>query len=358
MKGNEGSQGQNERKWRPTRPKWKDMKVYNAKMKGKEGSKGQKLENGAGLGAAKFFVWEIGKTDNFWQLVGGGGGGAQKLTRKMPKCKEMKTHKAKMKGNEGSQGQNERKWRPTRPEWKEMKTHKAKIKEMKAQKAKNWKMEPVSTLLNFLYGRLGNGAFLATCGGGPQKLTRKKPKCKEMKAHKAKMKGNEGSQGQNERKWRPTRPKWKDMKAHKAKMKGKEGLKGQKLENGAGLGAAKFFVWEIGKTDHFWQLVGGGGPRSWPGKGQNKRKWKPTKPKWKEFPLNLDQARKGMHVQRANLNVPQEEMLLKLDDVRKGFHAQGANRNAPQEEVLLNMFGNSQKANRNVPQEELLLNKS
>ena len=100
--------------------------------------------------------------------------------------------KAKRKGNEDPKGQNERKWRPKRLKWK------------------------------------------------------------EMKAHKAKMKGNEGSQGQNERKWRPTRPKWKDMKAHKAKMKGKEGLKGQKLENGAGLGAAKFFVWEIGKTDHFW----------------------------------------------------------------------------------------------------------
>ena len=49
----------------------------------------------------------------------------------------------------------------------------------------------------------------------------------------------------------------------KAKMKGNEGPQGQKLENGAGLGAAKFFVWEIGKTNHFWQLGGGGGdPRS------------------------------------------------------------------------------------------------
>ena len=47
-----------------------------------------------------------------------------------------------------------------------------------------------------------------------------------------------------------------------AKMKGNEGPKGQKLENGAGPGAAKFFVWEIGKTGYFWQLVGGGDPRS------------------------------------------------------------------------------------------------
>ena len=43
-------------------------------------------------------------------------------------------------------------------------------------------------------------------------------------------------------------------------MKGNEGLKGQKLENGAGPGAAKFFVWAIGKTHHFWQLVRGEGP--------------------------------------------------------------------------------------------------
>ena len=46
-------------------------------------------------------------------------------------------------------------------------------------------------------------------------------------------------------------------------MKGNEGPKGQKLENGAGPGAAKFFVWQIGKTGYFWQLVAGGGdPRS------------------------------------------------------------------------------------------------
>ena len=51
-------------------------------MKGNEGLKGQKLENGAGLDAAKIFVWEIGKTDHFWQLVEGG---PQKLTRKKPK---------------------------------------------------------------------------------------------------------------------------------------------------------------------------------------------------------------------------------------------------------------------------------
>ena len=72
------------------------MKAHNVKMKGKEGPKGQKLENRAGLGAAKFFVWEIGKTDHFWQLVEG-------------KTPEADPEKAKMKGNEGPQGQNERK---------------------------------------------------------------------------------------------------------------------------------------------------------------------------------------------------------------------------------------------------------
>ena len=46
------------------------------------------------------------------------------------------------------------------------------------------------------------------------------------------------------------------MKADKAKMKGNQSTKGQKLENGAGPGAAEFFIWDIGKTDRFWQLVG------------------------------------------------------------------------------------------------------
>ena len=92
------------------------MKAQKAKMQGNEGPKGQKLENEAGPGAAKFFIWDIGKTGRFWQLVGG----AQKPTPKRPKCKEMKAqkaknckemkaHKAKMQGNEGPQGQNARK---------------------------------------------------------------------------------------------------------------------------------------------------------------------------------------------------------------------------------------------------------
>ena len=69
-------------------------------MKGNEGPKGQKLENEAGPGAAKFFIWGIGKTDRFWQLVGGG---PQASHRK------AKMQEAKMKGNEGPKGQNKRK---------------------------------------------------------------------------------------------------------------------------------------------------------------------------------------------------------------------------------------------------------
>ena len=60
-----------------------------------------------------------------------------------------------------------------------------------------------------------------------------------MKAQKAKMKGKEGVQSQNEENQRP---------------------QAQKLENRPGRGADKFFVWDLGKTDRFWQLVGGGGP--------------------------------------------------------------------------------------------------
>ena len=50
MKGNEGVQSQNEEKQRP---------------------QAQKLEKRLGHGADKFFVWDLGKTGRFWQLVGG-----------------------------------------------------------------------------------------------------------------------------------------------------------------------------------------------------------------------------------------------------------------------------------------------
>ena len=61
-------------------------------MKGNEGPKSQKLQNGAVPGADKFFVWDIGTTDRFWPMVVG-------APEARPKCKEMKAHKAKMQGN-------------------------------------------------------------------------------------------------------------------------------------------------------------------------------------------------------------------------------------------------------------------
>ena len=114
MKGNEGPKGQNERKWRPKRPKWKEK----AKMKGNEGPKGQKLQNAAGLGADKICLTFIRKRAVFVNLWGGPHVAPQtnqkvrKWTPERPKWKEMKAQKAKLKGNEGPKGQNERKWRP------------------------------------------------------------------------------------------------------------------------------------------------------------------------------------------------------------------------------------------------------
>ena len=81
------------------------MKAHTAKMHGNEGPEGQKLQNGAGYGTDKSIVRTLGKRAIFGNMRGGG----QKPTPKMPKCKEIKTHKAKMQGNEGPQGQNARK---------------------------------------------------------------------------------------------------------------------------------------------------------------------------------------------------------------------------------------------------------
>ena len=78
-----------------------------------------------------------------------------------------------------------------------------------------------------------------------------------MKAQKAKMKGNEAPQTKNEENQRP---------------------QGQKSENRLGYGADKFFVWDLGKTDRFWQLVGGG-PRG--------------RPPQEEMLLNMDHAHGG-----------------------------------------------------------------
>ena len=74
-------------------------------MQGNEGPEGYKLQNGAGHGPDKSIVRTLGKRVTFGNLWGG----AQKLTPKRPKYKEMKAHKAKMQGNEGPQGQNARK---------------------------------------------------------------------------------------------------------------------------------------------------------------------------------------------------------------------------------------------------------
>ena len=49
--------------------------------------KGEKFQNGDSPGAAKFFVWELGKTNNFWQLVGGGG--PHELASKKAKMTEL-----------------------------------------------------------------------------------------------------------------------------------------------------------------------------------------------------------------------------------------------------------------------------
>ena len=59
-----------------------------------------------------------------------------------------------------------------------------------------------------------------------------RPKCKEIKAHKAKMQGNkERAQKRTPTRLKceeikPTRQKCKEMKAHKAKIQGNEGPEG------------------------------------------------------------------------------------------------------------------------------------
>ena len=104
----------------------------------------------------------------------------------------MKAQKAKMKGNDGPKGQ-------------------------KLQNAAGRGADKIC--LNFIR----RWAVFGNLRGGAPRGSPHKPKMKEMKAQKAKMKRNEGPKGQNERKWRLKRPKWKEMKAQKAKMKGNEG---------------------------------------------------------------------------------------------------------------------------------------
>ena len=66
--------------------------------------KGQNLENEAGPGPAKFFIWDKGKTNRFWQLVGGTSRAPRRRQKEMKaqkaKMKGKKAQKAKMKGNE------------------------------------------------------------------------------------------------------------------------------------------------------------------------------------------------------------------------------------------------------------------
>ena len=83
-------------------------------------------------------------------------------------------------------------------------------------KAKHCKMLPGLPLIKFVQIWLGNGPFLTTCGKRPHVAAPISKKCR-----------NEGPKGQNERKWKPKRPKWKEMKAQKAKMKGNEGPRSQ-----------------------------------------------------------------------------------------------------------------------------------
>ena len=61
----------------------------------KMASKARNGQNEAGPGAAKLFIWNKGKTDRFWQLVG-------RASRGSP-------GKQKMEGNDSPKGQNERK---------------------------------------------------------------------------------------------------------------------------------------------------------------------------------------------------------------------------------------------------------
>ena len=194
-------------KWQKGRPKGQNggreakMKAQKAKIKGKESvqsqneenqrPQAQKLENRPGHSADKFFVWDLGPTDRFWQLVGGAHGRRPEVVKDTP-LKAQKSHK-------------EQKDTP-----------------LKAQKdTKSQRIAPPKG------SKCQNGCSKGQNGGRAGKI----------KAQNAKMKGNEGVQSQNEENQRP---------------------QAQKLENRLGYGADKFFVWDLGKTDRFWQLVGGG----------------------------------------------------------------------------------------------------
>ena len=66
---------------------------------------------------------------------------------------------------------------------------------------------------------IGKRTVFGDLWGGPLKLATAAPIYKEMNAYAAKRQGNESLQGQDVRKCTPTRPKCKEMQAHKAKMR-------------------------------------------------------------------------------------------------------------------------------------------
>ena len=90
----------------------------------------------------------------------------------------MKAQKTKMKGNEGPKGQNER---------------------MKAKKAKNCKMQPVSPLIKFVYLNLiRKRTVFGNLWGGPTWQPRQATKMKGNESPKGQNERNEGPKGQNE----------------------------------------------------------------------------------------------------------------------------------------------------------------
>ena len=257
---NKSRKGQNERKWRPKRAKWKEMAALKAQIKGNESQNERK-----------------------WRP-------------KRPKWKEMKAQKAKMKGNEGPKGQNERKWRPKRPKWKEMKAKHCKmlpglplIKFVQIWLGNGPFLTTCGKRPHVAAPISKKCRNEGPKGQNERKWKPKRPKWKEMKAQKTKMKGNKSRKGQNDNFWRQffgwicllevtilerlgwqiwTRrafwPKWKEMKARKAKMKGNEGPQSQNVKDEARKGQN-----EGPKA----KMKGNEAP-----KGENKRKWSPKRP--------------------------------------------------------------------------------
>ena len=104
----------------------------------------------------------------------------------------------------------------------------------------------------------------------------KRPKWKEMKAQKAKMK----------RKTRPKKQKWKEHKAKKAKNR--------KIE--VGLALLNSLCGTLGKRTVFGNLWGGTPEASH--QKQNERKWRPKMPKWKEKKAQKSQNEKKWRPKR------------------------------------------------------------